>query len=96
MKYSFHPEAEAEFIEAINFYEECECGLGYDFALEVYATIEILLAQPKAWQFIEEDIRRILVRRFPYGILFTEEKDEIYIVAIMHLHRDPVYWKPRI
>lgn len=39
MKYSFHPEAEIEFIEAIGYYEERESGLGYDFAIEVYSAI---------------------------------------------------------
>ena len=40
MKYAFHPEAEAEFLDAIGYYEECEPGLGYDFAIEVHSTIE--------------------------------------------------------
>ena len=44
MKYSFHPEAEAEFVQAIEYYEECEAGLGYDFAVEVYSAIERTMA----------------------------------------------------
>ncbi len=68
MNYSFHPEAEVEFTEAIEYYEEKESGLGYDFAVEVYSTIERTMAFPKAWPVIEEDIRRSLIRRFPYGI----------------------------
>lgn len=96
MKYSFHPEAEAEFVQAIEYYEECEASLGYDFAVEVYSAIERTMAYPKAWPIIEEDIRRSLVRRFPYGILYAEEDEELFIVAIMNLHRDPEYWKHRI
>jgi plasmid stabilization system protein ParE len=96
VKYSFHPEAEAEFVQAIEYYEECEVGLGYDFAVEVYSAIERTMAYPKAWPIIEEDIRRSLVRRFPYGILYAEEDEELLIVAVMHLHRDPDYWKHRI
>lgn len=96
MKYSFHPEAEIEFIEAIEYYEERESGLGYDFAIEVYSAIERMIAFPKAWPIIEEDIRRSLVRRFPYGILYSAEKDGVCIVAVMHLHREPKYWKHRI
>jgi plasmid stabilization system protein ParE len=96
MKYSFHPEAESEFENAIDYYEEKEQGLGYDFAVEVYSTIERILAHPRAWPIIEEDIRRSLVRRFPYGILYADAEEEIFIVAVMHLHRDPEYWKRRI
>ena len=39
MNYSFHPEAEKEFLEAIDYYEEREENLGFDFAVEVYAAI---------------------------------------------------------
>jgi len=41
MKYAFHPEARAEFLAAIDYYEECEPGLGADFAIEVHSTIRI-------------------------------------------------------
>ena len=40
MRYAFHPEAETEFVKAVEYYEEREEGLGYDFAVEVYSTIE--------------------------------------------------------
>jgi plasmid stabilization system protein ParE len=92
----FHPDAEAEFNAAIDYYEDIEKGLGYDFSLEIFSALERIIAFPKAWLVIEDGIRRSLVRRFPYGILYAEEKDKIYIVAVMHLHRDPEYWKHRI
>jgi len=57
MNFSFHPEAEAEFIEAIDYFEEKELGLGYDFAVEEYSAIERTLSFPKAWPVIEENIR---------------------------------------
>jgi hypothetical protein len=96
VRYSFHPEAEADFVQAIDYYEECEVSLGYDFSVEVYSAIEWTMAYPKAWPIIEEDIRRSLVRRFPDGILYAEENEGLFIVAIMHLHRDPDYWKHRV
>lgn len=95
MSFSFHPEAEKEFNQAIDYYEDLEPGLGYDFALEVHSAVKLSIAFPKAWPEIEEDIRRSLVRRFPYGILYSEEQDGIFIVAVMNLHRKPDYWKPR-
>ncbi|MBI5142283.1 MAG: type II toxin-antitoxin system RelE/ParE family toxin [Nitrospirae bacterium] len=96
MKYSFHHEAELELVKAIEYYEECNSGLGHDFAVEVYAAIERAAAFPKTWPFIEADIRRALIRRFPYGILYSEESDALFIVAVMNLHRDPDYWKARL
>jgi plasmid stabilization system protein ParE len=92
----FHPDAEAEFNTSIDYYEDIEKGLGYDFSLEVFHALERIMAFPKAWPVVEDGIRRSLVRRFPYGILYAEEENQIYIVAVMHLHRNPEYWKIRI
>jgi plasmid stabilization system protein ParE len=95
MNFTFHPQAEAEFNDAVKYYEEVEPGLGYDFATEVYATIQRSVIFPKAWPVIDGEIRRSLVNRFPYGILYAEENAGIAIVAVMHLHRHPNYWKHR-
>jgi len=95
MNFSFHPEAEKEFNKAIEYYEEIENGLGYDFAGEVYLCIQRIIEYPKAWTIIEADIHRSLVNRFPFGILYAIEEHEIYILAVMHLHKEPGYWKSR-
>lgn len=95
MTFSFHPEAEEEFNKAIDYYEDIEPGLGYDFALEVYSTVRRSVEFPKAWAVLEGEIRRSLVRRFPYGVLYSEEHEEIFVVAVMNLHREPDYWKHR-
>ncbi len=96
MNYIFHPEAEAEFLNAVDYYEACKINLGYDFSIEVYSTIENIFSFPKAWPILENDIRRCQTRRFPYGIVYAQEGDEIVILAVMHLHRDPDYWKGRL
>ncbi len=96
MNYSFHPEAEREFLEAIDYYEERGEGLGFDFAGEVYAAINRAVEHPEAWPVLEGEVRRCLTTRFPYGVLYSQEPDGIFILAVMHLHRDPEYWKHRI
>ena len=95
MTYSFHPEAEIEFHEAINYYEEREEKLGYDFSIEVYSAIQKILDYPLAWPILSGDIRRCFTNRFPYGVLYSIESDEIFILTVMHLHRDPDYWRER-
>jgi len=95
MTFSFHPEAETEFLEAIEYYEERERGLGYDFSIEVFRTIQNIVTYPTAWSVIEKDLRRCLVHRFPYGVVYSIEQDEIFILAVMHLRRHPDYWKKR-
>jgi plasmid stabilization system protein ParE len=95
MIFSFHPEAEEELNQAVEYYEGIESGLGFDFAGELYSTMQRIASFPKAWPVIEGEIRRSMVRRFPYGVLYSEEQEELFIVAVMNLHRDPDYWKHR-
>ena len=96
MTFAFHPEANQEFIEAIAYYEGCDLGLGLDFAREIHATIRNATEHPVLWPEIEQDVRRCLVHRFPYGVLYSVEPHGIFILAIMPLRRDPDYWKYRV
>ena len=96
MTFDFHPEADEEFVESVEYYEDCEPGLGIDLSREVYATIKNVVDYPTMWPEIEADVRRCLVHRFPYGVLFSMEPHGIFILAVMHLHRDPDYWKHRV
>lgn len=70
-EYSFHPEADEKFVQAIDYYDDCAENLGLDFATEVYDTVERILGQPYAWTEVESEVRRCLVSRFPCGILVS-------------------------
>lgn len=96
MNFYFHPEAEAEFSKAIAYYEENRKGLGENFSLEVFASILNILSYASSWPVLEDSVRRCLVNRFPFGILYSIESDEIFILAVMHLNRHPDYWKNRL
>ena len=96
MTHSFHPEADEEFRAAIEYYEACQYGLGQDFYFEVKSTIGRILQFPHAWPVLHGDVRRCLTNRFPYGILYSIEKNSIFVLAVMHLRRDPDYWKHRL
>ena len=95
MTFSFHPEAEEEFNQAIEYYENNAPGLGYDFSIEVHSAIQNIVNFPTAWPIIEEDMRRCLVKRFPYGVIYSVEDGVVFILAVMHLRRHPDYWKNR-
>lgn len=90
-----HPEAEWELREAVEYYEDIEPGLGYDLSVEVYSAIQRAVAHPRAWPILDGEIRRALVRRFPYGVLYSEEEGALLILAVMNLHREPGYWEGR-
>jgi toxin ParE1/3/4 len=92
----FHPDAQAELDDAIDFYEEREIGLGVEFASDVFEAIDRAIMYPRGWSGIAPGIRRCQTQRFPYGVLFSIESSELlFVLAVMHLHREPGYWKDR-
>jgi len=92
----FHPEAQNEFASAARFYEDQQRGLGLDFTLTIQRTYERLLESPAAGTPFGRRLRRVLVPKFPYGLLYRVEGDRIYVIAVMHLHRRPGYWRSRL
>ncbi len=92
----FHPDAEAEFIAAGEFYEAQAEGLGLEFVAEVRDAARRVAAHPEIGHRFSNRLRRCLVRRFPYGLLYRVEPDTLFIVAVMHLRRQPGYWKGRV
>ena len=92
----FHPEVQDEFISAAQFYESQTGGLGLDFLLTVQRTYERLIEFPASGPPFGRRLRRLLVPKFPYGLLYRVEPERIYIVAVMHLHRRPGYWRLRL
>ena len=91
----FHPEARAELSAAAHWYERELAGLGRQFREETRAAISRVAQAPEASGAIGGDIRCHLLHRFPYGVLYQVHVDHIFVVAVMHLHRDPEYWRHR-
>ena len=96
MDITFLDSAEAEFVEAISYYNEQSEGLGYEFAAEVKRTIGRIVNYPKAWTPLSRRTRRCRTNRFPYGIIYQIREDTILIVGVMHLHKNPETWKSRL
>lgn len=92
----FHPEAEAEMISAAVFYETKQKDLGKRFLTSVQNTLNKIQVNPLLYQEIEEGVRRCLTTTFPFGVVFRIMPDQYVIIAVMHLHRDPGYWKSRV
>ena len=97
MSYSFLPPARAELQEAVDYLDSCRTGLGAEFAAEVRRTIDTIVLQPRVWAKISKNTRRCRLRVFKYAVLYQiREGDEVLIVAVAHLRRDPMYWRNRI
>jgi plasmid stabilization system protein ParE len=85
--------AARELQEAAKYYEARVPGLGFDFLQEVRAAIRLILIHPEAWFELDEEVRRCRTHRFPYGVIYTIERDEVLIISVMHLHRHPESWR---
>lgn len=92
----FHPEAEEEMKASAAFYETKINGLGDKFLDEIDYALENISVSPEAWPIYFENIRRFLLRRFPFGILYEIIGDSLYVIAVMHLKRKPFYWEDRL
>lgn len=93
MTVRFLSPASRELSEAVEYYEAQRIGLGYEFLSEVETAIERIAEFPNAWTAVTERTRRILLKRFPFGLLYEYHDDNLVVAAVMDLRRDPQHWK---
>lgn len=96
MRVIFDDLAKIELDDGKEYYEMEVIGLGKRFKQEVKRAINIIKKMPKIGSPESENIRRYILHKFPYKVLYSIEKDHIYVIAIAHLHREPMYWINRI
>jgi len=94
--YRFLYPAEEEMTEASMFYEAASDGLGSDFLADVQFRIDSLRHHPHLGRTVGGALRRILLHRFPFSLIYSVEADAILIVAVAHYLRRPGYWKNRV
>ncbi|MCK9394575.1 MAG: type II toxin-antitoxin system RelE/ParE family toxin [Methylobacter sp.] len=95
MKIEFLEPAHIELDQAFEWYETQQKDLGVLFLNEFDAAIRRIATYPESYILIEKDVRRCLVKRSPYGILYGISADKIIAIAVAHLHRKPDYWIDR-
>lgn len=95
MKVEFLEAAQTELDQAFEWYEVQQKDLGVQFLNEFDAAIRRIANYPESYILIEKDVRRCLVKRFPYGVLYGIDADKIIVIAVAHLHRKPDYWIDR-
>ena len=86
------PAAQAEVIEAQDWYEREAPGLGASFRAEVERVVHRLAANPLQFP----DVRRARLRTFPYGLFFWVVDDGVFVIACFHSSRDPRVWRRRV
>jgi toxin ParE1/3/4 len=91
----FHRLAQRELIEAARYYDSGSVGLGAVFLDEVERTIRKILEHPELGMVMQGAVRRRMVWRFPYSLLYSVTPSGIRILAVMHQRRRPSYWVGR-
>jgi toxin ParE1/3/4 len=91
----FTQAARAELIDAQDWYEGEAPGLGRRFRAEIDSAIGRMTAKPLQSPTVFKNVRRTLLRRFPYMLFFTIEGDTLLVIACFHASRDPRKWRHR-
>ena len=89
----FTQAARAELIGAQDWYEGEATGLGRYFREAIDALTERLSTNPQQFPIVFKNVRRALLRRFPYSLLFAVEGDTLLVIACFHASRDPSHWQ---
>jgi mRNA-degrading endonuclease RelE of RelBE toxin-antitoxin system len=96
VKVRFIKAARNELDGAIRYYNGERDGLGEDFKAEVDAALDRIEFWPSAWSRVSPTARLCKTKRFPYGLVYFVDDDEIVVIAVAHLHRRQGYWKKRL
>ena len=92
----FHPLADAEYTAAATRYASIDPELGGRFYDEIERLILRIRSQPTLYRQFDPPARRILSTVFPYSVIYFEQPDRIWIVAVMHAKQRPGYWRERM
>jgi len=95
-KFVLRPEARREFDQAFDRYCQIEQKLAFDFAGSVQESFDRIAENPEAFQVVFRNVRRAVLRRFPYSILYRIQKDRLEVIAVFHSRRMPEEWQKRI
>jgi plasmid stabilization system protein ParE len=91
----------AEYLDAVDTYEQQRPGRGERFKRQLEATFRLIRENPLRFRVITGPhgryaIRRAVVAKFPYVVLYYVQRGKAVVVAIAHGHREPGYWRRRL
>jgi plasmid stabilization system protein ParE len=94
--FRFHPEARADFRNAIGWYRERSATVAAEFRTAVSDVIHRILQSPQRWPEYLYGTRRFVLQRFPFSVIYLDDLETITIVAVAHGKRRPGYWRQRV
>ena len=87
--------AQAEFDDSFDWYDARRAGLGAEFVAEVQRAFDRIAANPLLHQVVLADVRKAVVRRFPFAVYYRPHADRIEVLSVFHTSRDPRDWQRR-
>ncbi len=91
----FDPAAEADYVNAFAWYWERSRLLAIHFEQEINRALRLIAESPGQWPPYNDEYRRMIVRKFPYSVIYKVVDAVVFIVAVAHAHRRPNYWRRR-
>jgi toxin ParE1/3/4 len=92
----FHPDAVREYLEVIEYHAAIRVELGERFDSEIQRLVGEVCCDPERLYRFHPPAQRALSSAFPYSVVYLEEPDRIWIVAVMHAKRRPGCWRKRL
>ena len=92
----FHPQVSSEIKSSYNWYQKQAEGLGEDFLNELKSAYQAIVEFPKAWPPFKKGFRRFILSKFPFSVIYKENENNVFVVAVMHNSRRPGYWLKRL
>ena len=90
MQIVFRPEARQEALAAQVWYESRALGLGLEFARALEAALASAIRHPDAYTLVEGECWRVLLRKFPFSLIYRARSEELVVVAVFHHRREPL------
>lgn len=92
----FHPEVQEDISSAFEWYQNQAIGLGDSFVKELENSLSEIIEQPLAWPSLTKKLKRYILNRFPFSVIYSITSESVYVLAIMHHKRHPKYWISRL
>jgi plasmid stabilization system protein ParE len=89
------PAAAAEIETAYRWYEKEREDLGSGFLDSVEKIVQTIAENPERFPTVRKDIRRAVLRRFPYSIFYRIVSGHVVVIACFHGKRNPRVWRSR-
>lgn len=101
LNHRVHPEADAEYVDAVRYYQSVQWGLGADFDRAAASAVDDIAWNPEAWPpfpgwTASPVVRSRRIEVFPYRVIYLVRDGDLVLLAFAHESRRPGYWRHRV